>query len=205
MDNAIIRKEAVNALTNKELKKDLNAMSNAVLNGKKLSWSYAFHLEHIVKGETFKDDFKSLRKFSEFIGNTPGGTSQIVTAVRFVKRYNLVEYTSKNQPILDTIPCSVGLAYILGSLEDSEYIEFVNYLVEQGYEDVFTMSVREIKAELKTFRAGEEEPEATEPEATEQEATEQEATEQEAPTKEDIIKQIKKLMKEYNITVDELK
>jgi len=203
METAIIKKEAVNALTNKELKKDLATMSNAVLNGKKSSWAYAFALEHIIKGESFKDDFKSMRKFSEFIGSTAGGISQIVTAVKFIKRYNLVEVTDKNKPILDTIPCSVGLAYVLGSLEDDEYIDFVNYLTEQGYEDVFTMSVREIKNELKAFRTGDEE--ATEQEATEQEATEQEATETEAPTKEEVINQIKKLMKEYNITVDEIK
>ena len=195
METAIIKKEAVNALTNKELKKDLATMSNAVINGKKSSWAYAFALEHIVKGESFKDDFKSMRKFSEFIGSTAGGISQIVTAVKFIKRYNLVEVTDKNKPILDTIPCSVGLAYVLGSLEDEEYIDFTNYLIEQGYEDVFTMSVREIKNELKAFRTGDEE----------QEATEQEATEQESPTKEDVINQIKKLMKEYDITIEELK
>ena len=192
MDNAIIRKEAVNALTNKELKKDLVTMSNAVVNGKKSSWAYAFALEHIIKGESFKDDFKSIRKFSDFIGSTAGNISQIVTAVKFIKRYNLVEVTDKNKPILDTIPCSVGLAYVLGSLEDDEYIDFVNYLNEQGYEDVFTMSVREIKNELKAFRTGEEEAESTEAESTE-------------PTKEDIIKTIKEMMKEYNITIEELR
>lgn len=202
METAIIRKEAVNALTNKELKKDLATMSNAVINGKKSSWSYAFALEHIIKGESFKDDFKSMRKFSEFIGSTAGGISQIVTAVKFIKRYNLVKVTDKNKPILDTIPCSVGLAYVLGSLEDEEYIEFTNYLVEQGYEDVFTMSVREIKNELKAFRAGDEE--ATEQEAIEQEATEPEAIENETFTKEDVISHIKVLMEKYNITVEEL-
>ena len=200
MDNAIIRKEAVNALTNKELKKDLVTMSNAVVNGKKSSWAYAFALDHIIKGESFKDDFKSIRKFSEFIGSTAGAISQITTAVNYVKRYNLVEVTEKNKPILDTIPCSVYLAYLLGSLDDKEYIEFVNYLTEQGFEDIFSMSVREMKNELKQFRAGDEE----EQEATEQETTEQEATETEAPTKEDIIKTIKEMMKEYNITVEEL-
>ena len=202
MDNAIIRKEAVNALTNKELKKDLVTMSNAVVNGKKSSWAYAFALEHIIKGESFKDDFKSIRKFSDFIGSTAGNISQIVTAVKFIKRYNLVEVTDKNKPILDTIPCSVGLAYVLGSLEDDEYIDFVNYLNEQGYEDVFTMSVREIKNELKAFRTGEEEAESTEAESTEAESTEAESTE---PTKEDIIKTIKEMMKEYNITIEELR
>ena len=63
MDTAIIRKEAVNALTNKELKKDLVTMSNAVLNGKKSSWAYAFALDHIIKGESFKEDcFGSLQE-----------------------------------------------------------------------------------------------------------------------------------------------
>ena len=33
----------------------------------------------------------------------------------------------------------------------------------------------------------------------------QEATEQEAPTKEEIIKTIKEMMKEYNITIEDLK
>ena len=202
MDNAIIKKEAVNALTNKELKKDLVTMSNAVVNGKKSSWAYAFALEHIIKGESFKDDFKSIRKFSEFIGSTAGGISQIVTAVKFIKRYNLVEVTDKNKPILDTIPCSVGLAYVLGSLEDEEYIDFVNYLNTQGYEDIFTMSVREIKNELKAFRTGEDETESTETESTETESTETESTES---TREEIIKTIKEMMKEYNITVDELR
>lgn len=201
MDNAIIRKEAVNALTNKELKKDLVTMSNAAKNGKKSSWDYAFALDHIIKGESFKDDFKSVRKFSEFIGSTAGAISQITTAVGYVKRYNLVEVTEKNKPILDTIPCSVYLAYLLGSLDDNEYIEFVNYLTEQGYEDIFSMPVREMKNELKQFRAGDEE----EQESTEVEATEVEATEVEVPTKEDIIKTIKDMMEEYNITIEELR
>ena len=199
MDNAIITKESVNALTNKEIKKNLTTMSNAVLNGNKASWTYAFALDNIVKGEQFVDDFKTVTAFAKFINSTKGGVSQITNAVAFVKRADLVEYTEKHKPILDTIPCTVGLAYVYSTLSSEDFINFKIWLWE-SYEidNVYTLSIREAKRLIKEFT----EPETEEPE-TEEPETEEPETSTEV-SRDDIIANIKALIKEYGITEEEL-
>ena len=65
------------------------------------------------------------------------------------------------------------------------------------------MSVREIKNELKAFRTGDE-PETPETETPETETPETETQEVHELTREEVIENIKVLIKQYNITEQEL-
>ena len=202
MDNAIITRESVNALTNKELKKDLITMSNAVINGKKSSWTYAFALDKIVKGEEFKDDFKTITKLSQFIGTSKATVSQITNAVDFIKRANLVEYTDKHKPILDTIPCTVAIAYLFSTMTSEDFINFIIWLKEEKeIETPYNLTQAEARKLIKEFFTDEE---AETEEAETEEAETEEAETEEKPSREDVINNIKKLIKEYNITESEL-
>ena len=200
MDNAIITKENINALQNKELKKNLNAMSTAVLNGNKASWLYAFHLTNIINGEQFVDDFKTQTAFAKFIDTSKGTISQYTKAVEFVKKMGLVEFDENNKPLVTLIPCTLFTAYLFSTIPSEDFNDFMVWMWEEKHiENAYGVSVRTLKALMKEYFTEEEE------EEEEEEATEQEATEQEAPTKEDIINTIKEMMKEYNITVEELR
>lgn len=201
MDNAIITKENINALQNKELKKNLNAMSTAVLNGNKASWLYAFHLTNIINGEQFVDDFKTQTAFAKFIDTSKGTITQYTKAVEFVKKMNLVEFDENKKPLVTLIPCTLFTAYLFSTIPSEDFNDFMVWLWDEKHiENPYGLSVRKLKALMKEYFTEEEEEEETE--STEAENTEAEST---APTREDIIETIKEMMKEYDITIEDLK
>ena len=203
MDNAIITKENINALQNKELKKNLNAMSTAVINGNKASWMYAFHLSNIITGEQFIDDFKTQTAFAKFIDTSKATITQYVNAVAFVKKMNLVEFDENKKPLVTLIPCSLGTAYLFSTIPADDFNDFMVWLWEQKHiENAYNISVRTLKALIKEFYADDEEQE-TETQETETQETETQETETEI-IRDEVIANIKALIKEYNITENEL-
>ena len=200
MDNAIITKDNINALQNKELKKNLNAMSTAVINGNKASWLYAFHLSNIITGEQFIDDFKTQTAFAKFIDTSKATITQYVNAVAFVKKMKLVDFDDNNKPLVTLIPCSLGTAYLFSTIPADDFNDFMVWLWEQKHiENAYSVSVRTLKALIKEFYTDEEQ--ETETQETETQETETQETE---ISRDDVIANIKALIKEYNITESEL-
>ena len=193
MDNAIITKENINALQNKELKKNLNAMSTAVINGNKASWMYAFHLSNIITGEQFIDDFKTQTAFAKFIDTSKATITQYVNAVAFVKKMNLVEFDENRKPLVTLIPCSLGTAYLFSTIPSEDFNDFMIWMWEEKHiENAYKVSVRTLKALIKEYFTEEEE------------ETQETETQETGISRDEVIASIKALIKEYNITEDEL-
>nr|DAG18269.1 MAG TPA: KorB domain [Caudoviricetes sp.] len=104
--------KSINALSNGELKTALTTMMKALESGRKSTWDYADSIYNIVKGEYFKDDFKSLKEFAEYINLSKASISQYMGAVE-TKAFLAQFKDIKN---LDEI--TVTKAYLLGTLGD---------------------------------------------------------------------------------------
>lgn len=104
--------KSINALSNGELKTALITMMKALESGRKSTWDYADSIYNIVKGEYFKDDFKSLKEFAEYINLSKASISQYIGAVE-TKAFLAQFKDIKN---LDEI--TVTKAYLLGTLGD---------------------------------------------------------------------------------------
>ena len=72
MTTAIMTKDTINALSNKELKNNLRTMLTALESGKKATWVYAHSVSNIVKAESFKEDFETIKNFADFVNMTKG-------------------------------------------------------------------------------------------------------------------------------------
>lgn len=108
----VATQKSINALSNGELKTALTTMMKALESGRKSTWDYADSVYNIVKGEYFKDDFKSLKEFAEYINLSKASISQYMGAVE-TKAFLAQFKDIKN---LDEI--TVTKAYLLGTLGD---------------------------------------------------------------------------------------
>lgn len=80
MEIAIIKKETIAELTNKELKKSLNAINSASNAMGKACWKVADELATIVTGETYADDFGTLKKLGKAVGMSESYIYRLVKA-----------------------------------------------------------------------------------------------------------------------------
>lgn len=80
MEIAIIKKETIAELTNKELKKSLNTINTASNAMGKACWKVADELASIVTGETYADDFGTLEKLGKAVGMSESYIYRLVKA-----------------------------------------------------------------------------------------------------------------------------
>ena len=80
MELAIIKKETIAELTNKELKKSFNAINTATNAMGKACWKVADELATIVTGETYVDDFGTMKKLGKAVGMSEAYISRLVRA-----------------------------------------------------------------------------------------------------------------------------
>ena len=104
--------KSINALSNGELKQELIAMMHALETGRKSTWEYADSVYNIVKGEYFRDDFKSLKEFAEYVNLSKASISQYVGAVE------TKAFLSTFKDIKNIEEITITKAYLLGTLGD---------------------------------------------------------------------------------------
>ena len=206
--NELMTVKGINALANKELKSNLKAMLTALETGKKATWQYAFAVRNIVEKESFKQDFETLKGFADYVNMTKGSISQMVNAVKFVERENLVPVKKDRKPDFAGISITVSNAYILSVLSEEDFEDFVEYCEDKEI-PVYALSQNTLKSVIKEWR---ESKETTEEDSTEEstedsteESTEDSTYRVAVDTKEKALTAIACLMERFNITLDEVK
>ena len=208
--------KGINALANKELKSNLKAMLTALETGKKATWQYAFAVRNIVEKESFKQDFETLKGFADYVNMTKGSISQMVNAVKFVERENLVPVKKDGKPDFAGISITVSNAYILSVLSEEDFEDFVEYCEDKEI-PVYALSQNTLKSVIKEWRESKETTEEDSTEESTEDSTEEstedsteESTEDSTyrvavDTKEKALTAIACLMERFNITLDEVK
>lgn len=212
MKNEIINPTTINALANKEIKSNLRIMFNAVETGKKATWQYAIAVAKILGDEQYKEDFHDLKTFAEYLESTKSTLSQYSNAVAFMARENLIPMKEQKdgKAVIDYAGFSltVSNAYLLSVLSEEEFKKFREYC-EENVIAVYTLSQNKLKTVIKEWRESLE-PEI--PEAPENDETGEGPKEVEEPendrlsidTKEKALTAIAALMKQFDITVEEV-
>lgn len=167
----VATQKSINALSNGELKNELTSMMRALESGRKSTWDYADSIYNIVKGEYFKDDFKSLKEFAEYINLSKASISQYMGAVE-TKAFLAQFKDIKN---LDEI--TVTKAYLLGTLGDMLEI----FMKEKSISVLIKSTDKYFKDVLAEWKKSKEPEQETEPENVVDEVPEKES---EAPEKE---------------------
>lgn len=186
---------SVTTLASKELTVELFNIMNAINEGNKSAWDIARAYKRIIDDELFDEDFENVQEFALYVGVSKSTISQYIKAVEFVEKHEFG---------FDMF--TVGSAYLLSTLTDEEFIDFVKWAEEQEI-DLTTMSVKALRNLIKEYDSKDD----VEEDVIEDSTDNEDSNESDEDIEEDIIDSresaiaiIKSLMEEYNITVDEL-
>ena len=186
---------SVTTLSSKELTVELFNIMNAINEGNKSAWDIARAYKRIIDDELFDEDFENVKEFALYVGVSKSTISQYIKAVEFVEKHEFG---------FDMF--TVGSAYLLSTLTDEEFIDFVKWAEEQEI-DLTTMSVKALRNLIKEYDSKDEvEDDVIEDEdSTDNDDSDEDVEEEVTVSDRDgAIALIKSLMEEYNITVDEL-
>ena len=185
----------VTTLASKELTVELFNIMNAINEGNKSAWDIARAYKRIIDDELFDEDFENVQEFALYVGVSKSTISQYIKAVEFVEKHEFG---------FDMF--TVGSAYLLSTLTDEEFVDFVKWAEEQEI-DLTTMSVKALRNLIKEYDSKDEvEEDVIEDEDSIDEDSTDEDVEEEVTVsdRDGAIALIKSLMEEYNITVEEL-
>ena len=187
---------SVTTLSSKELTVELFNIMNAINEGNKSAWEVARAYKRIIDDELFDEDFENVQEFALYVGVSKSTISQYIKAVEFVEKHEFG---------FDMF--TVGSAYLLSTLTDEEFIDFVKWAEEQEI-DLTTMSVKALRNLIKEYDCKDEVPEELIEDSTDNEDSNEsdEDVEEEVTVgdRDSAISLIKTLMDVYNITVDEI-
>ena len=186
---------SVTTLASKELTVELFNIMNAINEGNKSAWDIARAYKRIIDDELFDEDFENVQEFALYVGVSKSTISQYIKAVEFVEKHEFG---------FDMF--TVGSAYLLSTLTDEEFIDFVKWAEEQNI-DLTTMSVKALRNLIKEYESKDDVEEDVIEDSTDDDFDESDEDVEEEVTvtdRDDVIALIKSLMKEYNITVEEL-
>ena len=185
----------VTTLASKELTVELFNIMNAINEGNKSAWEIARAYKRIIDDELFDEDFENVQEFALYVGVSKSTISQYIKAVEFVEKHEFG---------FDMF--TVGSAYLLSTLTDEEFVDFVKWAEEQEI-DLTTMSVKALRNLIKEYDSKDEvEDDIIEDEnSTDENSTDEDVEEEVTVSDRDgAIALIKSLMEEYNISVEEL-
>ena len=185
----------VTTLASKELTVELFNIMNAINEGNKSAWEVARAYKRIIDDELFDEDFENIQEFALYVGVSKSTISQYIKAVEFVEKHEFG---------FDMF--TVGSAYLLSTLTDEEFIDFVKWAEEQEI-DLTTMSVKALRNLIKKYDSKDDVEEDIIEDSTDNEDSSESDEDSEEITvdgRESAIEIIKSLMEEYNITVEEL-
>ena len=190
----------VTTLSSKELTVELFNIMNAINEGNKSAWEVARAYKRIIDDELFDEDFENLQEFALYVGVSKSTISQYIKAVEFVEKHEFG---------FDMF--TVGSAYLLSTLTDEEFVDFVKWAEEQEI-DLTTMSVKALRNLIKEYDSKddveddiiEDEDEDSTDNDDSNDSDEDVDEEVTVSDRDSAIALIKSLMEEYNITVEEL-
>ena len=185
----------VTTLASKELTVELFNIMNAINEGNKSAWEVARAYKRIIDDELFDEDFENVQEFALYVGVSKSTISQYIKAVEFVEKHEFG---------FDMF--TVGSAYLLSTLTDEEFIDFVKWAEEQEI-DLTTMSVKALRNLIKEYDSKDNVEEDIIEDSTDNEDSSESGEDSDEITVDDretAIALIKSLMEEYNITVEEL-
>lgn len=195
MNGTVLTVANVTTLASKELTVELFNIMNAINEGNKSAWEIARAYKRIIDDELFDEDFENVQEFALYVGVSKSTISQYIKAVEFVEKHEFG---------FDMF--TVGSAYLLSTLTDEEFIDFVKWAEEQNI-DLTVMSVKALRNLIKEYDSKDD----VEEDVIEDSTDNEDSNESDEDIEEDIIDSresaiaiIKSLMEEYNITVDEL-
>lgn len=186
---------SVTTLASKELTVELFNIMNAINEGNKSAWDIARAYKRIIDDELFDEDFENVQEFALYVGLSKSTISQYIKAVEFVEKHEFG---------FDMF--TVGSAYLLSTLTDEEFIDFVKWAEEQEI-DLTTMSVKALRNLIKEYDSKDYVEENVIEDSTDDDFDESDENVEEEVTvtdRDDVIALIKSLMKEYSITVEEI-
>ena len=185
----------VTTLASKELTVELFNIMNAINEGNKSAWEIARAYKRIIDDELFDEDFENVQEFALYVGVSKSTISQYIKAVEFVEKHEFG---------FDMF--TVGSAYLLSTLTDEEFIDFVKWAEEQEI-DLTTMSVKALRNLIKEYDSKDNVEEDIIEDSTDNEDSSESGEDSDEITVDDretAIALIKSLMEEYSITVEEL-
>ena len=185
----------VTTLASKELTVELFNIMNAINEGNKSAWEVARAYKRIIDDELFDEDFENIQEFALYVGVSKSTISQYIKAVEFVEKHEFG---------FDMF--TVGSAYLLSTLTDEEFVDFVKWAEEQEI-DLTTMSVKALRNLIKEYDSKDNVEEDIIEDSTDNEDSSESGEDSDEITVDDretAIALIKSLMEEYNITVEEL-
>ena len=186
---------SVTTLSSKELTVELFNIMNAINEGNKSAWEVARAYKRIIDDELFDEDFENVQEFALYVGVSKSTISQYIKAVEFVEKHEFG---------FDMF--TVGSAYLLSTLTDEEFIDFVKWAEEQEI-DLTTMSVKALRNLIKEYDSKDNVEEDIIEDSTDNEDSSESGEDSDEITVDDretAIELIKSLNEEYNITVEEL-
>ena len=185
----------VTTLSSKELTVELFNIMNAINEGNKSAWDIARAYKRIIDDELFDEDFENVQEFALYVGVSKSTISQYIKAVEFVDKHEFG---------FDMF--TVGSAYLLSTLTDEEFIDFVKWAEEQEI-DLTTMSVKALRNLIKEYDSKDDVEEDVIEDSTDNEdssESDEDSEEISVDDRESAIALIKSLMEEYNITVEDI-
>ena len=185
----------VTTLARTELTVELFNIMNAINEGNKSAWDIARAYKRIIDDELFDEDFENVQEFALYVGVSKSTISQYIKAVEFVEKHEFG---------FDMF--TVGSAYLLSTLTDEEFIDFVKWAEEQEI-DLTTMSVKALRNLIKEYDSKDDvEDDVIEDSTDNEDSSELDEDSEEITVdgRESAIALIKSLMDEYNITVEEI-
>ena len=182
----------VTTLSSKELTVELFNIMNAINEGNKSAWEVARAYKRIIDDELFDEDFENIQEFALYVGVSKSTISQYIKAVEFVEKHEFG---------FDMF--TVGSAYLLSTLTDEEFIDFVKWAEEQEI-DLTTMSVKALRNLIKEYDSKDDVEEEVVEDNEDSSESDEDSEEITVDGRESAIALIKSLMEEYSITVEEL-
>ena len=189
----------VTTLASKELTVELFNIMNAINEGNKSAWEVARAYKRIIDDELFDEDFENIQEFALYVGVSKSTISQYIKAVEFVEKHEFG---------FDMF--TVGSAYLLSTLTDEEFIDFVKWAEEQEI-DLTTMSVKALRNLIKEYDSKDNVEDDIIEDSTDNEDSseldEDEDSNEEGCyecQRESALALIKSLMEDYNITVEDI-
>ena len=185
----------VTTLASKELTVELFNIMNAINEGNKSAWEIARAYKRIIDDELFDEDFENVQEFALYVGVSKSTISQYIKAVEFVEKHEFG---------FDMF--TVGSAYLLSTLTDEEFVDFVKWAEEQEI-DLTTMSVKALRNLIKEYDSKDEvEEDVIEDEDSTDNDDSDENVEEEITVsgRDSALAIIKSLMEDYNITIEDI-
>lgn len=181
---------SVTTLASKELTVELFNIMNAINEGNKSAWEIARAYKRIIDDELFDEDFENVQDFALYVGVSKSTISQYIKAVDFVEKHEFG---------FDMF--TVGSAYLLSTLTDEEFIDFVKWAEEQNI-DLTTMSVKALRNLIKEYDSKDDVEEDVVEDSTDNEDSDGEGCFE--SQRESALALIKSLMEDYNITLEDI-